>query len=81
LATVARTPWTPIPLLVAAPGVEPDVVDALRTKLVALHRDAAYAPLLGDVLLERFVAPDLPAYAQLEAMAAYAIERGYSTIR
>ncbi|MEO7710501.1 MAG: PhnD/SsuA/transferrin family substrate-binding protein [Caldimonas sp.] len=80
LVTVARTPWTPIPLLVAAPGVDAGVVDLLRTKLVALHRDSSYATLLGDVLLERFVAPDLPAYAQLEAMAAYAIERGYATI-
>ena len=81
LATVARTPWAPIPLLVAAPGIEPEVVDALRTKLIALHRDASYAPLLDDVLLARFAVPDLPAYAQLEAMATYAIERGYATIR
>ena len=81
LVTVARTPWTPIPLLVAAPGVEPQVVDALRMKLVALHRNPAYAPLLDDVLLDRFALPDLTAYAQLEAMAAYAIERGYPTIR
>ena len=81
IATVARTPWTPIPLLVAAPAVDPAVVDALRARLVGLHRDASYAPLLADVLLERFVAPDLPAYAALEAMAAYARERGYETIR
>ena len=83
IATASRrTPWTPIPLLVAAPGVEPDVVDALRAQLVgAAPRCRRYAPLLADVLLERFVAPDLPAYAQLEAMAAYAIERGYPTIR
>ena len=81
LATVARTPWTPIPLLVAAPGIEPAIVDALRTKLVGLHRDPSYAALLDDVLLARFALPDLPAYAQLEAMAAYAIERDYPDIR
>ena len=81
LVTVARTPWAPIPLLVAAPGIDPAIVDALRTKLVGLHRDASYAGLLDDVLLARFALPDLPAYAQLEAMAAYAIERGYPTIR
>ena len=81
IATVARTAWAPMPLLVAAPAVEARTVDALRARLVALHREPAYAPLLADVLIERFVQPDLPAYAQLEAMAAYALERGYPDIR
>jgi len=81
IATVARTPWTPMPLLVAAPGVDAAIVDALRARLVTLHREPACAPLLAEVLLERFVVPDLPAYAALEAMAAFARERGYETIR
>lgn len=81
LRCVATTPWTPIPLLVAAPGVEAAVVSALRKHLTSLHERPGYAPLLADVLLERFVEPDLESYAALEGMTRFAIERGYPQIR
>ena len=78
---VATTPWAPIPLLVASPSIGGSVVMRLRDQLVGIHRDAAYAPLLADVLLERFVVPDRSAYRSLEAMADVAIARGYEEIR
>jgi ABC-type phosphate/phosphonate transport system substrate-binding protein len=81
LGTVASTPWTPMPLLVAAPAIAPAIVDALQTKLVSLHEDAAYRPLMAAVLVERFVVPDVKAYDALGAMQSLATERGYDVIR
>jgi ABC-type phosphate/phosphonate transport system substrate-binding protein len=81
LRTIATTPWTPIPLLVAAAGVDTDLVARLRERLLALHEDSASAAGLRAVALARFVVPDLAAYAQLQQMARFAIERGYDTIR
>lgn len=59
LRAIGQTPWTPIPLLVAAPGVERDVVGRVRDVLVRCHEAPAYARLLENVLLERFVVPDV----------------------
>jgi ABC-type phosphate/phosphonate transport system substrate-binding protein len=81
LRCVATTPWTPIPLLVAAPGVEEDIVQRLRAHLLDLHARPAYAALLADVLLQRFAAPDLASYRALELMARFALDRGYDVIR
>jgi ABC-type phosphate/phosphonate transport system substrate-binding protein len=78
---VAVTGWTPIPLLVAALGVDRDVVDALRTRLTRLHTDPAFAPLLADVLVERFVVPEVADYEALQEMAVFAKARGYEAIR
>jgi ABC-type phosphate/phosphonate transport system substrate-binding protein len=81
LAVVASTQWTPIPLLVAAPAVAAATVDALRSHLLTLHEREDYTPLLREVLLERFVFPDLRQYAVLEEMASEAEESGYAAIR
>ena len=81
LVTLGSTPWSPIPLLVAAPGIGPAVVGRLRQYLLALHTRADYQPLLAAVLLSRFVAPDLPAYAATERMREAAERAGYATIR
>ena len=78
---VATTAWTPIPLLVAAPGIERSIVDAVTRVLLGIHERQEYRALLAGVLVSRFVAPDLPAYAALEAMAAQAAARGYEAIR
>ena len=78
---VATTPWTPIPLLVAAPGVNGHVVARLRGHLLSLDTQASYASLLADVLLARFVAPDVTAYCEFEAMARFASETGYESIQ
>jgi ABC-type phosphate/phosphonate transport system substrate-binding protein len=78
---VATTPWTPIPLLVAAPGIDREVVERLRGALVALHARPEYTPLLAEALVTRFVAPDIPSYGVLDAMAGESIARGYEAIR
>ena len=81
IACVGVTDWTPMPLLVAAPGIPPATVRDLSTFLESLHERRAYAPLLSGVLLERFVAPQLADYDRLEEMARFAAERGYEEIR
>ena len=59
---VGTTPWTPIPLLVAAPGIDPAIVAALRQHLLQVHERGEYAHLLAGVLLERFAAIDAADY-------------------
>lgn len=81
LRTVATTPWTPIPLLVAAPDVDTRLVARLRDQLLRLHEDVATSRFLADVLVDRFVVPDVAAYSTLDAMSRFAIERGYEAIR
>jgi ABC-type phosphate/phosphonate transport system substrate-binding protein len=78
---VAVTTWTPIPLLVAAPGVDRRIVESLRERLTLVHEDASFAPLLADVLVERFVVPHTADYEALHEMADFAKTRGYETIR
>ena len=81
LRCVATTPWTPIPLLVAAAGLDETVVARLRRHLLDIDTQPSYAPLLADVLLARFVAPDVMSYRELESMARAASETGYEMIR
>jgi ABC-type phosphate/phosphonate transport system substrate-binding protein len=81
LAVVGSTPWAPIPLLVAAPAVAAATVDALRAHLLTLHERDGYAPLLREVLLARFVAPEAHRYVALEEMAREAERSGYAAIR
>lgn len=81
LCCVATTDWSPIPLLVASPGVDAELAKRLRAHLLSLHAQPAYGPLLADVLLARFAAPDIRAYDALEAMAGDAVARGYDAIR
>ncbi len=81
LAVLASTRWTPIPLLVAAPGVEGSIVEKLRGHLLALQGKPEYAPLLAETLLERFAAPAPASYAALEDMARFARNAGYEEIR
>lgn len=81
LRTVATTPWTPIPLLVAAPGVHPGTVARIRRHLLRIHEDESYRPLLEDALLERFAAPDVASYLALEQQAAAAHDAGYAAIQ
>jgi hypothetical protein len=70
-----------MPLLVAAPQADAGDVARLRDALVRIHERPGYAPLLADVLLERFVAPDVAAYAALEDMQRAAESVGYGEIR
>ena len=56
---IGHTPWTPIPLLVAAPGIEGGVVERVREVLLECHEAPGYAPLLEDVLLKRFAVAEV----------------------
>ena len=68
--TIAVTPWTPIPLLVAAQTLPAPDRERLVDKLCSLHEDARYAGLLDAVVVQRFVVPDVPAYDSLPLAAA-----------
>ncbi len=81
LRSVATTEWTAMPLLVAAPGIDPGTVARLRDAIFSVHERPAYRELLKEVLVERFVAPHMPSYAALESMARSAETAGYEEIR
>lgn len=81
LSVIGSTPWAPIPLLVAAPGIDPGVVARLQGHLTSVHELPGYAELLEPVLLSRFAAPDVPAYAETERMRERAERAGYTAIR
>ena len=78
---VATTAWTPIPLLVAAPGIDRAMVERLAHVLEGIHERPEYRPLLADALVSRFVRPDLPSYSVLGEMAVRAAAAGYAAIR
>lgn len=70
LQSIAVTPWTPNPLLVASDTMPEPARRALADKLAGL--DASYRALLDAVLVERFVVPDVAAYrVLLEPVSAY----------
>lgn len=78
LKTLARTPPTPIPTLVASAGGDPRQCARVRAALLGLHEDAAGTALLAMLGLARFVAV-LPAdYACLPAMANEADLAGFA---
>jgi ABC-type phosphate/phosphonate transport system substrate-binding protein len=81
IRTVALTPWTPIPLLVAAPGVDPAAVQRIREHLLRIHDNEAYRSLLDDVLIERFAAVVKADYVSIEQQSRAAERAGYATIR
>jgi len=81
LSVIGSTPWAPIPLLVAAPGIDPEIVARLREHLLDVHNQPAYAALLEPVLLSRFAAPDVRGYAETERMRELAERAGYTEIR
>jgi ABC-type phosphate/phosphonate transport system substrate-binding protein len=65
LRSLETTPWTPIPLLVAAREADAGAVERLAQVLCAAHRDPGLAPLLEPCLVARFVRPDTAAYGEL----------------
>lgn len=79
--TLAYTPWTPNPLLVASPDIGREQVYALQSRLLSLHENDGYAHLLQAAHVARFVDVDIAAYDELEAMASKAAELGYPAIR
>jgi ABC-type phosphate/phosphonate transport system substrate-binding protein len=61
LRTIARTPRTPIPPLVASPPGSPK----LQAAFLEAERIPGIAPLMAGLLLERFVRPDPSDYDAL----------------
>jgi len=80
LRVVASTEWAPIPLLVAARGVDPALVQRLRDFLLEVDKRPGYGPLLRETLVARFVMPDLDAYPALDERVREAERRGYAEI-
>lgn len=80
LEVVGSTPWTPIPLVVAAHEADPGDVARLRERLLGAHEDPARAPLLAQAGVARFVEPGLGDYGLFERMAGEAARRGYAAI-
>jgi ABC-type phosphate/phosphonate transport system substrate-binding protein len=65
LRTLAWTDWTPNPLLVSGPDIDPDVSGRLSRALLAMHADAGAAALLRQAHVARFAAVDPDDYAAL----------------
>ena len=76
LRVVASTGWTPIPALVAAPGLPDAVVAALTAALLAVADAPELAPVRAGLLLRRFMAARAEDYAPLMANARGA-DAGY----
>jgi len=81
LRTLAYTPWTPNPLLVAGPDVDPAVAARLSRALLILHEDPRDASLLRNAHVARFVRPEPARYGALIDMEQAALARGYPEIR
>ena len=78
LRVVESTAMTPIPLLVASPGVERDAAARLRDALLACHREPALAATLETLLLARFDAVEPGDYDVLLRRAQAADRAGIS---
>ncbi|MBV7483861.1 phosphate/phosphite/phosphonate ABC transporter substrate-binding protein [Bordetella sp. BOR01] len=81
LRTLAYTPWTPNPLLVAGPDVDSATAARLAQVLLGLHDDPEGALLLRAAHVARFVRPEPDRYAQLIEAAHEADASGYPEIR
>ncbi len=78
--SLAFTPWTPNPLLVAGPDVDPAAVARLKAELLGMHEQPQHAALLRQAHVARFVPADVQAYGTLIDMAQRASARGYEEI-
>ncbi|TMH64357.1 MAG: ABC transporter substrate-binding protein, partial [Betaproteobacteria bacterium] len=77
LATIATTTPTPIPPLVAAPGIAIADIDHLRAALLASAEADELRPVRSALLLDRFVLVDSEDYAVLLERARAADRLGY----
>jgi ABC-type phosphate/phosphonate transport system substrate-binding protein len=66
---IDRTALSPIPALVASPAVLPEHRTALRQAFLSAHSLPALRPVLEELLLERFVAPDPHPYESMRRSA------------
>ena len=78
LETVAVTPASPIPPLVASPGISGGTVARVRAALLDLHRDADAAAQMATLALARFEAVEESDYAVLAGYADRADAAGFA---
>lgn len=69
LRIVATTKPVPFPLLVAAKGQPPEIVEALRQTLLGAHQTDQGRSILASLGLKAFAAPDIAQYDRLPARA------------
>jgi ABC-type phosphate/phosphonate transport system substrate-binding protein len=77
---IGATEPSPIPPLIASPGIDAAAAQALRAALLALTETAAGRALLADVCLSRFAEVPQAAYAATLAWAPLAEARCYRDI-
>lgn len=78
LKTVAVTPASPIPPLVASPEISGGTVARVRAALLDLHRDADAAVQMATLALARFAAVEESDYAVLAGQADRADAAGFA---
>jgi ABC-type phosphate/phosphonate transport system substrate-binding protein len=80
LRTIASTPPTPMPPLVAAPAIDAGVARRLSESLHAVGDADELASVRDDLLLDRFVAADPRSYDELLSRADEADRLGYARL-
>ena len=75
--TIATTPPSPMPALVASPEIPQSVADAMRDALLHAHRDPMLGPELESALIRRFVEPEVASYDYTERLAQAALAARY----
>lgn len=78
LRSVAVTPASPIPPLVASPQADDDMVARVRAVLLDLHRDAACTGWRAQLGLSRFACVEAADYAVLARYAGEADQAGFA---
>jgi len=80
LRTIASTPPTPMPPLVAAPATDADVARGLSESLCAVGDADELAGLRDELLIDRFVVADPRSYDELLRHADEADRLGYAQL-
>jgi ABC-type phosphate/phosphonate transport system substrate-binding protein len=80
LVVIASTPFTPIPPLVGAAGIEPAAARRLRVALLEVETMAALAPVRAALLLHGFARIEAAEYHASMAAAAEADALGYARL-
>jgi len=80
LRTVATTPLTAMPLLVAAQSASDEIAGRLRDALLGAAASPAIAPILQALQLSGFAPVDEQAYRSLITRAEAATAAGYATL-
>jgi ABC-type phosphate/phosphonate transport system substrate-binding protein len=76
LRTVDSTVMTPIPPLVASPGIADDILEHLRSALLSAALQTELMATLDALLITRFEPVDPAAYTELLSQALEADRRG-----